>query len=103
MSRFLVYAVTSSALIVLGMYALVVYRHLVRKIIALNVIGSGVMLLLGAVAYRSGPALPDPIPHAMVLTGIVVSVSVTALAVALVRRIHALTGRVTLAEQEGLE
>lgn len=103
MSRFLVYAVTSSALIVLGLYALVAYRHLVRKIIALNVIGSGVMLLLGAVAYRSGPAHPDPIPHAMVLTGIVVSVSVTALAIALVRRIHALSGRVTLAEREGLE
>lgn len=103
MSRFVVYAVAASALVALGMYTLVTRRHLVRKIVALNVVGSGVMLLLGAVAYRSGPDRPDPVPHAMVLTGIVVAVSVTALAVALVRRIHALTGRVTLAEREGLE
>lgn len=103
MSRFVVYAVAASALVALGMYTLVAHRHLVRKIVALNVVGSGVMLLLGAVAYRSEPGRPDPVPHAMVLTGIVVAVSVTALAVALVRRIHALTGRVTLAEREGLE
>jgi multicomponent Na+:H+ antiporter subunit C len=102
-SRFVVYAVTSSVLVVLGMYALMAYRHLLRKVIALNVVGSGVMLLLGAVAHRSGTPGPDPVPHAMVLTGIVVSVSVTALAVGLVRRIHSLTGRVTLAEEEGLE
>jgi multicomponent Na+:H+ antiporter subunit C len=102
-SRFLLYAMTASTLVALGMYALVAYRHLLRKIIALNVAGSGVMLLLGAIGYRSDPAHPDPVPHAMVLTGIVVTVSITALAIALLRRIHARTGRATLAEREGLE
>jgi len=51
--------------------------------------GAGVFMLLIAVAYR-GPGLPpDPVPHALVLTGIVVAVSATALALALVRRLHA--------------
>jgi len=51
--------------------------------------GAGVFMLLIAVAYR-GPGLPpDPLPHALVLTGIVVAVSATALALALARRLHA--------------
>lgn len=108
MSTFLLFAGTATALIALALYALIAYRNLLRKILALNVLGSGVFLLLGAIAYRngevgSGGAAPDPVPHAMVLTGIVISVSATALALALARRIEARSGRVTLSEQEGLE
>ena len=40
--------------------------------------------------------LPDPVPQAMVLTGIVVAVAATALALALVRKLHALSGRLEL-------
>lgn len=103
MSRFPIYAFAAVALIAVGAYALMAYRNLVRKIIALNVLGSGVFLLLGGIAWRSRPGDPDPVPHAMVLTGIVVAVSATAFALALARRIHARSGRVTLSEQEGLE
>jgi multicomponent Na+:H+ antiporter subunit C len=38
----------------------------------------------------------DPVPQAMVLTGIVVAVAATALALALVRKLHALTGQLEL-------
>ena len=61
---------------------------LLRKVLALNVMGSGVFLLLIAAAYRGPDAAPDPVPHALVLTGIVVAVSATALALALGRRLR---------------
>ena len=51
---------------------------------------------LVGLAQRSG--LADPVPQAMVLTGIVVSVAATALALALARRLHKLTGAHTLPE-----
>ena len=47
---------------------------------------------------RRGAAAPDPVPQAMVLTGIVVAVAATALALALTRKLHALTGRLELPE-----
>jgi multicomponent Na+:H+ antiporter subunit C len=92
------YALVAVALFCLGLHGVVTRTHLLRKVLALNVMGGGVFLLLVAVAARGGGA-PDPVPHAMVLTGIVVAVSVTAFALALVRRIHAATGRPRLPEE----
>lgn len=88
MSQFSLYALTSIGLLCLGLFRLVTSDHLLRSIIALNVMGSGVFLLLVAIARRNMVEVPDPVPHAMVLTGIVVAVSVTGLALAIVRRIH---------------
>jgi multicomponent Na+:H+ antiporter subunit C len=79
---------TGIALFVLGLHGLLVRPRFLRKVLGLNVAGSGVFLLLVAMAQRGGGP-PDPVPHAMVLTGIVVAVSATALALALIRRIHA--------------
>jgi multicomponent Na+:H+ antiporter subunit C len=61
---------------------------LLRKLIALNVTGAGVFHVLVAVAYRGFDAVPDPVPQALVLTGIVVAVSATALALALGQRLE---------------
>ncbi len=44
-------------------------------------------MMLITIAYRGPDAAPDPIPHALVLTGIVVAVSATALALTLLRRL----------------
>jgi multicomponent Na+:H+ antiporter subunit C len=90
----LVFGLTGAALIAVGLHALIVRRHLLRKILALNVIGNGVFLSLVALAQRAG--LPDPVPHAMVLTGIVVAVSATAFAVALAVRLRDATGQAVL-------
>ncbi|MDP1965143.1 MAG: cation:proton antiporter subunit C [Reyranella sp.] len=98
MSTGLLYAFTGAALIALGLYALVVHAHLLRKILALNIMGSGVFLVLVGLAQRTGSA--DPVPQAMVLTGIVVAVSATALALALMRRLFALSGATTLDETD---
>lgn len=90
MSLSIWYALIGVALFILGVYGLLACEHLLRKILALNIMGSGVFLFLVAVAYRRPGAEPDPVPHAMVLTGIVVAVSATALALALTRRVHVL-------------
>jgi multicomponent Na+:H+ antiporter subunit C len=101
MSRFLVYALVSVALFGLGLYGLLSHTHLLRKVLALNVMGAATFLLLVALAHRNRDVVPDPVPQAMVLTGIVVAVSATGFALALARRIHARTGRVDLEEGEG--
>jgi multicomponent Na+:H+ antiporter subunit C len=95
---FALYSVVSVALFCIGLHGLVTRPHLLRKLLALNIMGSAIFLFLVAVAYRNHDGMPDAVPHAMVLTGIVVAVSATAFALALARRIHALTGRVTLDE-----
>lgn len=94
MSAALAYGLAGAGLIAIGLYALIVRRHLLRKILAVNVVGNGVFLVLVALAQRSG--VPDPVPQAMVLTGIVVAVSATALALALAVRVRDATGRATL-------
>lgn len=100
MSPTLLYALSGMAIFSIGLYGVLVLPHLMRKILALNLMGSGVFLLLIAIARRSSGAFPDPVPHAMVLTGIVVAVSATAFALALACRIQAETGHAYLPEHD---
>ena len=83
MSAALIYAVAGIALFVVGVVGLILQSHLLRKILAFNIMGSGVFLVLVGLGQRGG--MPDPVPQAMVLTGIVVTVAATALALALAR------------------
>lgn len=84
----ILYGLTGIALFALGLATALRKAVLLRQVLALNVAGAGVFLVLVAIAYR-GPGTPaDPVPHAMVLTGIVVAVSATALALALWRRLR---------------
>lgn len=75
----------ATGLFVLGLHGLFSCRHPLRKLLALNVLTAAVFLLLVTIARLAEPL--DPVPHAMVLTGIVVTVSTTAVAVALVVRL----------------
>lgn len=93
------YAFAGVGLFSLGLHAVIVHAHLLRKILALNVMGSGVFLILAALAKRGGLAVPDPVPHAMVITGIVVAVAATALALMLMLRLTAETGRAALPDE----
>ena len=81
------YAMTGIAIAGLGLRAVLLQAELMRKVLGLNVMGAGVFLTLVATAYRGPAAAADPVPHALVLTGIVVAVSATALALALARRL----------------
>lgn len=87
-SQFLLFGLTGVGLVCTGLYHLIVRRHLLRKILALNVMSSGIFLLLVAIGRRNEQEMPDPVPQAMVLTGLVVAVSVTALALGIIRRMH---------------
>jgi multicomponent Na+:H+ antiporter subunit C len=68
-----------------------------RKILAWNAMGSGVFVIVGSFAIRNVErGVSNALPQAIVITGIVVSVSATALALAIARRLHRLTGDVSL-------
>jgi multicomponent Na+:H+ antiporter subunit C len=97
MTTGLLFALTGAALFALGVAGVVLIGHLLRRILAFNLMGSGAFLVLVGLAQRNDVA--DPLPQAMVLTGIVVAVAATALALALVRKLHALTGRFELPEE----
>jgi len=93
------YALVGVGLFCLGLYALIVHAHLLRKILAINVMGSGVFLILAALATRTDNAVPGPVPHAMVITGIVVAVSATAFALMLMLRVVTETGHAELPDE----
>lgn len=98
MSGGLLFACVGAILFAAGTAGVVLIGHLLRRILAFNVMGSGAFLVLVGLAQRGDMA--DPVPQAMVLTGIVVAVAATAMALALARRLHALTGRLELPEDE---
>ena len=89
MSATTLFGLCGAMLVGVGIYGLIVNPQPLRKILSFNLIGSGVFLLFGVVARR-GAALGmggDPVPQALVITGIVVAFSATALAVALLLRL----------------
>ena len=85
----------------IGFSNLLLQRNLIKKIIGLNIMDTATYLFLalkGYIAGRKAPVVVDgvtrveayinPIPSGLVLTGIVVSVSVSAFFLALVQRIY---------------
>ncbi|HKK23936.1 MAG TPA: NADH-quinone oxidoreductase subunit K [Pseudohaliea sp.] len=78
------YAILGGLLFCLAFHALVVAGHPLRRLLAVNVMGSSVFLVLVA-----GAAPGDPLPQALVITGIVVAVAATALGLNLLLRLAA--------------
>jgi multicomponent Na+:H+ antiporter subunit C len=101
MNTAFLFALVGVGLFSLGLYALIVHVHLLRKILALNVMGSGIFLVLVALARRTGEAQLDAVPDAMVITGIVVAISVTVLALTLMLRLVENTGRAEIHDDKG--
>ena len=94
------FGITGVILFGCGLWGVGALVDLIRRIVALNIMSVGVFLILISIAYRPLPQQPDSVPHAMVLTGIVVSVSATALALALVRRQASEIGHDSVPQQE---
>ncbi len=95
------YTLVGAVLFVLGLHAVLTRAHLVWKVLGINVAGGGIFLLLLAAPPRLDPAAADPVPQAMVLTGIVVAVAATAVALGLALRVTVRTGSPFLEEDEG--
>ena len=98
MSAVILYGFCSAMLVGMGLFGMITHPQPLRKILAFNLIGSGVFLLFGVVARRGAAAGfgGDPVPQALVITGLVVAFAATALAVALLLRLFQETGRTTL-------
>jgi len=82
----------------LGLYGVIMDAHPLRKILAFNILGAGAFLIFGVVARRGAAAGfgSDPVPQALVITGMVVAFAATALAVALLLRLFGASGSATL-------
>ncbi|MFN3473361.1 MAG: NADH-quinone oxidoreductase subunit K [Blastomonas sp.] len=93
-----VFGLCGAVLIGVGLYGFITHAHLLRRLLAFNVIGSGIFLLFGATAARLPSAMTDPVPQALIITGIVVALAATALGVGLVLAYARATGRTTLPE-----
>jgi multicomponent Na+:H+ antiporter subunit C len=98
------FGLCGAALVGLGLWGLICRPGALRKVLAFNLLGSGVFLVFGAIARRGGGALSvsgigvdsDPVPQALVITGLVVAFAATALAVTLLQRFAEASGRSTL-------
>ncbi len=88
-----VYAIVAVGLFAIGLAAVFLCERFFKKIIATKILGGGVFLLLVSIAERDALEFADPVPHAMVITGIVVAVSAAAFALALARRIRLQSGQ----------
>lgn len=101
MSTDLIYLVTGAGVSMLGLRGFVTRAHLFWKILGINLMGSGIFLILIAAPPRLPGGEADPVPQAMVLTGIVVALSATALALGVALRVAVRTGRPYLEEEAG--
>src|SRR5262249_2912456 len=98
MSAATIFGLCAAAAVGLGLYGLIANPQPLRKILAFNLLGSGVFLVFGVVARRGAASGfgGDPVPQALVITGIVVAFSATALAVALLLRLFQATASATV-------
>lgn len=106
-------------LMMIGFYAMIGKRNLVKKLIGMNIFQTAIILMFVSAGVKRGAGIPildkhevlehgidvatvvNPLPHVLMLTAIVVSVSVTGVALAILLRIYAEYG--SLNEDEILE
>lgn len=100
METYQIYSLTSGILFVIGLAGVFMTQHYFKKIIATKIMGAGAFLCFVSFAERDAIAFADPVPHAMVITGIVVAVSAAAFGLGLARRIHELTGKESFEDEE---
>jgi multicomponent Na+:H+ antiporter subunit C len=83
------FGLCGAALVGVGLFGAIVLADIFRRILSLIVMGSGIFLLFSVVARRpaAGGLAADPVPQALLITGIVVAFSAVALAVMLLERL----------------
>jgi multicomponent Na+:H+ antiporter subunit C len=95
MTSEIVFGLCGSALAALGLFGLIAQAAPLRKVLAFNLFSGGVFLVFGTIARRGAAAGfgGDPVPQALIITGIVVAFASTALAVALLQRLAGIGDR----------
>ncbi len=91
----------SAVLFMVGLHTMLTHSNLIKKVIALNIMETSIFLFFVAVGYVRGGKAPiidpvegavglyiNPLPSALILTGIVVSVSITAFALGLIVKLY---------------
>lgn len=92
----------TSALLLVGLYGILFKRNLLKKLIGLNILQSAIILWFVSLSIKPGATVPilphdlphgpvvysSPLPHVLMLTAIVVAVSTTGVALALLIRIY---------------
>lgn len=109
---------TAILVILIGLYGALVKKSLLKIVIGLSVIDSGLNFLIVALDYYKGGTAPifspgylngtdklmvDPVPQALVLTAIVIGFGVTAVALALVIRLYRHHGTLNIDEIKDLK
>lgn len=109
---------TAILLMLIGLYGALVKKSLLKIVIGLSIMDSGLNLLIVAIGYLKGDTAPifspgylknsgqvmvDPVPQALVLTAIVIGFGVTAVALALVIRLYRHHGTLNIDEIKNLK
>ncbi len=94
----------SILLMMIGFYAMIAKKNLIKKVIGMNIFQTAVFLFYISIAKVEGGTAPivwegavrydNPLPHVLILTAIVVSVSTTAVALSLIIRIFRAYGHI---------
>jgi len=104
----------ASALFLIGLYIVLAKSNLIKKLIGLNIIEASIFLFIisiGAVKDGLAPIVAqgargpfvDPLPQVLVLTGILISISTTILALSLAIKIYERYGTLDLEKLKGAE
>ena len=99
----LLFGISAGSLILVGIYGVLTKTNVIRILLALNILETGINLLIVALGYFEDGETPiiqqvveggrplqfvDPLPHALVLTSIVIGLGTTALALGLTIRYY---------------
>jgi len=93
-------------LFMVGFYTALSHSNILKKIIGINIMETSIFLFFVALGYIEGGSAPimadgagsgphmNPLPSALILTGIVVSISITAFALSLMVRLYQFYGTI---------
>lgn len=102
--------VASAILFVIGLYTVLTHSNLLKKVIGINIMETSIFLFFVSVGYVTEGRAPiveagsshaiyvNPLPSALILTGIVVAVSITAYSLSLIIRLYEAYGTLDMDE-----
>lgn len=96
------YYLTAMMLFIIGFHTLLTHNNLIKKIMGMNIMDVAIFLFFVSIGFVKGGHAPifeagtavsenvyvNPLPSALILTGIVVAVSITAFALALITKVY---------------